>query len=223
MKRRVVGIALNALLRASIAAFLADTLLHPHDPRYEGKAIPLRNLVVVGSLSLTFPLLYLWQRQRRRLGSRPGWRRYPVWSDDLFLSIFWLDMAGNFFDLYDRYFHFDLIPHAHGSGALGAVLLNAFKMQPLAAFGVANGIHGLLEAQEILTDVFCGTHNVRGAWDSIGDLGAGLIGTSAYIAVSYYLRNRLSAPSFSNGGEAASPLGDKSTRRLIFFYPNEYN
>jgi hypothetical protein len=223
MKRRVVGIALNALLRASIAAFLADTLLHPHDPRYEGKAIPLRNLVVVGSLSLTFPLLYLWQRQRRRLGSRPGWRRYPVWSDDLFLSIFWLDMAGNFFDLYDRYFHFDLIPHAHGSGALGAVLLNAFKMQPLAAFGVANGIHGLLEAQEILTDVFCGTHNVRGAWDSIGDLGAGLIGTSAYIAVSYYLRNRLSAPSFSNGGEAASPLGDKSTRRLIFFYPKEYN
>jgi hypothetical protein len=188
MKRRVVGIALNALLRASIAAFLADTLRHPHDPRYEGKAIPLRNLVVVGSLSFTFPLLYLWQRQRRRPGRRPGWRRYPVWSDDLFLSIFWLDMAGNFFDLYDRYFHFDLIPHAHGSGALGAVLLNAFKMQPLAAFGVANGIHGLLEAQEILTDVFCGTHNVRGAWDSIGDLGAGLIGTSAYIAVSYYIR-----------------------------------
>jgi hypothetical protein len=202
MKRRVVGIALNALLRTNIAAFLADTLLHPHDPRYEGKALPLRNLVVVGSLSLTFPLLYLWQRQRRRLGSRPGGRRYPVWSDNLFLSIFWLDMAGNYFDLYDRYLHFDLIPHAHGSGALGAVLLNAFKMQPLAAFGVANGIHGLLEAQEIFTDVFFGTHNVRGAWDSIGDLGAGLIGTSAYIAVSYYLRNRLRAPSFSNGGES---------------------
>jgi hypothetical protein len=97
-------------------------------------------------------------------------------------------MAGNYFDLYDRYLHFDLIPHAHGSGALGAVLLNAFKMQPLAAYGAANGIHGLLEAQEILTDVFCGTHNVRGAWDSIGDLGAGLIGTSVYIGVSYYTR-----------------------------------
>jgi len=191
MKRgfRIAGFVLNAFLRASIVAFLVDTLRHPHDPRYEGKAIPIRNLVVVGSLSLTFPLLYLWQRRpNRRPGRRPGWRRYPVWSDDLFLSIFWLDMAGNFFDLYDRYFHFDLIPHAHGSGALGAVLLNAFKMQPLAAFGVANGIHGLLEAQEILTDVFCGTHNVRGAWDSIGDLGAGLIGTSAYIAVSYYIR-----------------------------------
>ncbi len=184
MKRRVAGFALNALLRASIVAFLVDTLRHPHDQRYEGKAIPIRNLLVVGSLSLTFPLLYLWQRQRRLPGRRPEWRRYPVWSDNLFLSIFWLDMAGNFFDLYDRYKHFDLIPHAHGSGALGAVLLNAFRMQPLAAYGAANGIHGLLEAQEILTDVFFGTHNVRGAWDSIGDLGAGLIGTSVYIGLS---------------------------------------
>ncbi|HEY1391345.1 MAG TPA: hypothetical protein VGF38_22595 [Ktedonobacterales bacterium] len=184
MKRRVAGFALNAFLRASIVAFLVDTLRHPHDPRYEGKAIPIRNLLVVGSLSLAFPLLCLWQRQRRRPVRRPGWRRYPVWSDDLFLSIFWLDMAGNFFDLYDRYKHFDLIPHGHGSGALAAVLLNAFRMQPLAAYGVANGIHGLLEAQEILTDVFFGTHNVRGAWDSIGDLGAGLIGTSTYVIIS---------------------------------------
>ena len=182
MKRRVAGFALNAFLRASIAAFLVDTLRHPHDPRYEGKAIPIRNLLVVGGLSLTFPLLALWQR--RRPSQRRRWRRYPVWSDNLYLSIFWLDMAGNFFDLYDRYKHFDLIPHCHGSGALGAVLLNAFHMQPLAAYGVANGIHGLLEAQEYLTDVFFGTHNVRGAWDSIGDLGAGLIGTSTYILAS---------------------------------------
>ena len=201
MKRRVVGIALNALLRASIFAFLADTLRHPHDPRYEGKAIPIRNLVVVGSLSLTFPLLYLWQRRpNRRPGRRPGWRRYPVWSDDLFLSIFWLDMAGNFFDLYDRYKHFDLIPHAHGSGALGAVLLNAFGMQPLAAYGAANGIHGLLEAQEIFTDVFFGTRNVRGAWDSIGDLGAGLIGTSTYILAAWACRpDRSSEADLSHG------------------------
>lgn len=181
MKRRVAGFALNALLRASIAAFLADTLRHPHDKRYEGKAIPIRNLLIVGSLSFTFPLLHLWQLRRPRQNRR--WRRYPVASDNFFLSIFWLDMAGNYFDLYDRYLHFDLIPHCHGSGALAAVLLNAFEMPPLAAFGVANGIHGLLEAQEYLTDVFFGTHNVRGAWDSLGDLGAGLVGTSAYILI----------------------------------------
>jgi hypothetical protein len=192
MKRRVMGYALNGLLRASIGAFLLDALRHPHDPRYEGKAIPLRNLLIVGSLSLAFPLLALAQRRRparhKRRSRGLRWRRYPVWSDNLYLSIFWLDMAGNYFDLYDSYKHFDLIPHCHGSGALAAVLFNAFDLPPLAAFGVANGIHGLLEAQEIFTDVFFGTRNVRGAWDSIGDLGAGLIGTSTYIIASAALR-----------------------------------
>jgi len=197
MKRRVAGYALNALLRASTGAFLIHALRHPHDPRYEGKAIPLRNLLIVGSLSLAFPMLALWQRRpgradrssrANRPARRPRWRRYPVWSDNLYLSIYWLDMAGNYFDLYDRYKHFDLIPHCHGSGALAAVLYNAFDQPPLKAFGLANGIHGLLEAQEIFTDVFFGTRNVRGAWDSIGDLGAGLIGTSTYIIASDALR-----------------------------------
>jgi hypothetical protein len=178
MKRRVAGFALNAFLRASIAAFLADVLRHPHDPRYEGKAIPIRNLIIVGSLSLAFPLLYVRERKRFK------WRRYPVWPDNLYLSIFWLDMAGNYLDLYDRYTHFDLIPHFHGTGALAGVLLNGFHMPPLAAIGATNTIHGLLEAQEYLTDVFFGTHNVRGAWDSWGDLASGFLGTLVYAGAS---------------------------------------
>ena len=82
MKNQVAGIGINALLRVSIAAFLVDALRHPHDPRYAGKAIPVRNLLVVGSLGHLFPLLYLVRRPRR-------WRRYPIWSDNLYLSIFW--------------------------------------------------------------------------------------------------------------------------------------
>jgi hypothetical protein len=166
------------LLRGSIAAFLVDVLRHPHDPRYAGKAIPVRNLLVVGTLSLIFPLLYL---RSLRQHTRRRWQRYPVWSDTLYLSIFWLDMAGNYLDLYDRYTHFDLIPHFHGSGAFAIVLLKAFDLPPLVAIGTANGIHALLEAQEILTDVFCGTHNVRGTWDSAGDLASGLLGTLTYV------------------------------------------
>ena len=190
-KRRVAGVVVNALLRASIAAFLADTLRRPHDPRYEGKAIPVRNLLIVGSLSLTFPLVHLWRR-RKSARSKAGMLplpRYPVWTDNLYLSIFWLDMAGNFFDLYDRYPNFDLIPHCHGSGALAAALLNDFEMPLLPAIGVANGIHGLLEAQEYFTDVFFGTHNVRGAWDSSGDLAAGVIGTITYAGIAQAIRS----------------------------------
>ncbi|HEV8191148.1 MAG TPA: hypothetical protein VGP82_06650 [Ktedonobacterales bacterium] len=189
MQRRVVGFALNALLRASIGAFLIDVLRHPHDPRYAGKAIPVRNLLIVGTLSLVFPLLYLSRRQRKH----PGWPHYPVWSDDLYLSIFWLDMAGNYLNLYDRYTHFDLIPHFHGSGALAAVLLNAFELPPVKALAAANSIHALLEAQEYLTDVFCGTHNVRGTWDSAGDLTAGVLGTLTYVSIGTTARRRTSS------------------------------
>jgi hypothetical protein len=183
VKNRLAGFALNALLRASIVAFLVDVLRHPQDPRYAGKAIPIRNLVVVGSLSLLFPFLHLRSHGRR-------WQRYPVWPDNLYLSIFWLDMAGNYLDLYDRYTHFDLIPHLHGSGALAAVLRHGFGAPPLAAIGLANGIHVLLEAQEIATDIFCGTHNVRGAWDSAGDLTSGLLGTLLYVSVPEALKAR---------------------------------
>jgi hypothetical protein len=152
-----------------------DVLRHPKDPRYAGKAIPIRNLLVVGSLAHVFPLLALRRRQ---------WSHYPVWADNLYLSIFWLDMAGNAFDLYDRYTDFDLIPHFHGTGALALVLRCAFGYSPLRAIAVTNAIHGLLEAQEYATDVICGTHNVRGTWDSAGDLAAGLLGTLAYVGAS---------------------------------------
>ncbi len=176
--RQVIGCAANVLLRASSAAFLADVLRRPRDPRYAGKAIPVRNVLIVGSLSLAFPALYLARKDLRRT-----WRGYPFWTDNLYLSIFWLDMAGNAFNLYDRYTNFDLIPHFHGSGALAAVLMRAFNWPAGRTLLVANAAHALLELQEIATDLLCGTHNVRGAWDSEGDLAAGLLGTFAYVGV----------------------------------------
>ena len=171
--RYLSGVALNVAMRVSIGYFLLETLRHPDDPRFAGKAIPVRNLVVVGGLSLLMPALYLWRRQRKK--------PYPVWTDNLYLSIFWLDMAGNSFNLYNRYLHFDLIPHAHGTGAIAVVFQRVFDLSPTAAFGAANGLHALLEAQEYATDVFFGTHNVRGWWDSAGDVAAGLLGSALYL------------------------------------------
>jgi hypothetical protein len=168
----MAGIGLNLLLRASIAAFLADVLRRPNDPRYAGKAIPMRNLLIVGSLSLLFPVRALLRRK---------WRDYPVWTDNLYLSIFWLDMAGNALNLYDRYVNFDLIPHFHGTGAFAVVIQQVFGWPARRTLVVSNGIHTLLEAQEYATDLFCGTHNVRGWWDSAGDLASGLLGTLVYV------------------------------------------
>ena len=112
-------------------------LRNPDDPHFKGKAIPIRNLVIVGGLSLLFPLLHVLRRR---------WSRYPVWSDDVWLSLFWLDMAGNSFDLYDRYTHFDLIPPFHGTGASVIALRDAFDLSRSAAFLVANVLHAALEA-----------------------------------------------------------------------------
>ena len=167
----LAGLALNGVLRLSIAYFLVEVLLHPDDPRFAGKALPVRNLLIVGGGSLLFPVYHFWRRR---------WPRYPAWQDNLYLSLYWLDMAGNSFDLYDRYYYFDLIPHFHGTGAVAAVLVGAFDQPVLSAVGAANIVHLLLEAQEYYTDVFLGTRNVRGVADTVNDLVVGLLGTALY-------------------------------------------
>ena len=175
------GIVLNLLLRLSILCFLAEVLLFPDDPRFAGKAIPVRNLVVVLSLSLLFPVLQAWLRR---------WPRYPVWADNLYLTIFWLDMAGNSLDLYDRYYYFDLLPHFHSTGALAAVLVNAFGLPGLSAAGLATMLHLALEAQEYYTDVLVGTHNVRGLSDTVNDLAVGLLASILYAGAAVLRRGR---------------------------------
>lgn len=172
------GLIINILIRLSILYFLGEVLLFPDDPRFAGKAIPIRNLIIVISLSLLFPILYFWKKK---------WGKYPFWWDNLYLSIFFLDMAGNSFNLYDSYFYFDLIPHFHSTAALAAVLLGAFSFSFWGGVGLANIIHMLLEAQEYYTDVFLGTHNVRGTFDVVNDLLVGILGTIIYCLIVKHL------------------------------------
>ncbi|GIW05926.1 MAG: hypothetical protein KatS3mg060_0731 [Dehalococcoidia bacterium] len=169
-----IGIVVNLLLRLSIFYFLAEVLLNPNDPRFAGKALPIRNLVVIGSLSLLFPFLHVWRRV---------WPRYPVWYDNLYLSIFWLDMAGNSFNLYETVRGFDLLAHFHGAGAITAVLAGAFRQSWLTALGLATVIHVLLEAQENYTEILFGTRNIKGMYDTINDLTAGLLGSGVYLVL----------------------------------------
>jgi hypothetical protein len=168
--RRLAGIAVNVVLRLGIIAFLADAILNAADPRFAGKAIGSRGLVIV-PVSLLLPALYL----TRRRGER-----YPFWTDNLYLSIFALDLAGNSFDLYNTYRHFDLLPHAHGTGAVTVVFARLFGQPALSAIGLATVLHVVLEAQEYYSDVLFGLENVRGTWDVVNDLVVGVLGSVAY-------------------------------------------
>jgi hypothetical protein len=171
---RPLGWLVNLLLRMWIVAVIVEALRRPDDPRYRGKAIGTRGSVMVPA-SLLFPLAQL-------LPGRRG-RPYPLGTDTLYLSLFALDLAGNHFDLYDRYRYFDAIPHAHGTGAFTVAAAELLDLPPLSAVGVAQVGHVLLEAQEYYSDVLFDLHNVRGTWDTVNDLLAGVAGSVLYAAL----------------------------------------
>ena len=171
---RALGWLANVALRGAIVAMLVEARCLPDDPRFRGKGIGTRGLVMLPA-SLLFPLAQLHPRRRRR--------RYPVWTDSLYLSIFALDLAGNHFDLYDRYTYFDAIPHAHGTGAATVAAAELLDLPALSAVGVAPVGHIGLEAQEYYSDVVFGLRNVRGTWDTVNDLLAGTAGSIAYALI----------------------------------------
>jgi hypothetical protein len=124
---------------------------------------------------------------------REQWRRYPMWYDNLYLSIFVIDMLGNSLNLYNTLEWWDHVPHFHGPGALAIVLMGAFGMSTVAAAGLTTILHTALEIQEFYGDVFLHTHNVSGVQDTINDELYALLGVIVYTFVftkSYYLRCR---------------------------------
>lgn len=106
--------------------------------------------------------------------------RYPWWYDDLYLSIFFVDMLGNSLDLYNAWEHWDHIPHFHGPGALALVIAGAFGLPIPSAIGVSTLLHVSLEIQEFYGDVILHTHNVRDTQDSMNDLLFGVLGVLVY-------------------------------------------
>jgi hypothetical protein len=182
------GVLANIALRLMILVFTVDALVNAGDPRFAGKALGPRNVGILLGLSMLFPILHFIYKR---------WKRYPVWYDNLYLSIFWLDMAGNTLNLYNSVEWWDHIPHFHGPGALAMVLVGAFAMAPLAAAGFATMLHLLLEINEYYGDVLLGTHNVRGIADSMNDLAYGLLGVLVYTIIakrSVFLRLRRTRP-----------------------------
>ena len=178
------ALAINILLRLLIVVFTGDALINAGDDRFAGKALGPRNVGILLGFSMLFPLLQ---------AVRGQWKRYPMWYDNLYLSIFALDMAGNTLNLYNAIEWWDHIPHFHGPGALAAVLMGAFGFGAIAAAGLSTMLHVALETQEYYGDVLLGTHNVKGIQDSMNDILFGLAGVVVYTIVfasSQYLERR---------------------------------
>lgn len=188
MTKKNVGIVINVILRLLIFYFLIEVLVFPDDMRFAGKAIPIRNFLILGSLSFLFPILYFLQKKKFIQFFKS--KRYPFWFDTLYLSLFVLDMAGNSLNVYNRFFWFDLLSHFHGTGAVSLVLFGVFGLGFLAALGLATIIHVLLEAQEYYTDVFFHTQNVRGIFDTVNDLLVGLLGGGMYVFIYWLLKEK---------------------------------
>jgi hypothetical protein len=168
---REPAVLVNIASRILIVVFTIDALVNASDDRFAGKALGPRNVGIMLGFSMLFPLVYLVAKR---------WRSYPWWYDNLYLSIFWLDMAGNSLNLYNTVEWWDHIPHFHGPGALSAVLMGVFGLPGLAAAGLSTILHVTLECWEYYGDVLMGTHNVRGIADSINDLSYGLAGMVVY-------------------------------------------
>jgi hypothetical protein len=170
---RALGWLLDLVLRTTMVGLVAAVVrAGPDDPRYRDKGVAPRFVAFGLPATLFVPVVWLLHRRRRG--------RYPVWVDDLYLSILALDLAGNVLGLYDRYSHFDLIPHAHGTGAATVVIAEMWDVSVGRAAVLATLGHVLLEAQEIASDRVFGLRNVRGWWDTAGDLAAGAVGTLSY-------------------------------------------
>jgi len=179
------GVFVNLLLRLLLIVFTIDSLINAGDERFAGKALGPRNLVILFGFAMLFPVLFHLTKQ---------WKQYPWWFDATYLSIFFLDMAGNSVNAYNSRPGFDLLPHSYGPGALAVVLMGAFAVGPLAAAGFATMLHTLLEVQEIYGDQFLGTKNVRDLMDTANDLMVGIVGAALFVLVykgtEWYQRKR---------------------------------
>lgn len=169
------GAAVNLFLRLAILAMSVDAIVNGQDRRYAGKSLGPRDVIITVGFAMLFPLFWRLRYRGRQ------WKEYPWWYDDLYLSIFAVDMLGNFFDLYNTYpLWFNHIPHSHGPGALAIVLAGAFGFPILTAVGLATICHVYLEVEELYGDILFGTHNFLDKQYEMNDLIFGLIGVTVY-------------------------------------------
>lgn len=173
------GALINVLLRVGILIMSVDALVNAGDQRFSGKALGPRDVIISFGFAMVLPLIWKLRYQKKE------WSAYPWWYDDLYLSIFFVDMLGNSLNLYNGWEHWDHIPHFHGPGALALVIAGAFGEPIISAIGIATLLHVTLEIQEFYGDLILHTHNVRDTQDTINDMLFGVLGVIVFGAIWY--------------------------------------
>ena len=152
-----VGAIVNVLLRLAILAMTIDALVNGADARFAGKAPAPRDILISFGFAMLFPLFWKLRYQKRE------WSEYPWWLDDLYLSLFAFDMAGNSLGFYNQIGPaFNDVTHTYGNGALVIVLAGAFGFTTLEAMGLTTILHLILQVEEYYGDKLLGTHNIVG-------------------------------------------------------------
>lgn len=176
-----VGALVNVVLRLAIFAMSVDAIANGADPRFAGKALAPRDVIISFGLAMLFPLFWKLRYQKRQ------WHEYPWWFDSLYLSMFAFDMAGNSLGLYNAYTGtFNDVTHTYVNGAIMIVLAGAFGFTTLEAMGVTTILHLVLQVEEYYGDRFLGTHNIVGMEGEYEQFVGGLIAVTVCGAIWYW-------------------------------------
>ena len=174
-----IGALLNLALRSGIVLMTIDVLIHQADERFAGKGLAPRDILISLVLAMVFPLFW-----RLRWAKRE-WSKYPWWFDDLYLSVFFVDMLGNELGLYDTSW-WSNIPHGYGPAALAIVFTGAFGLTLLEGMGLSSMLHIWLQVEEMYGDILFGTHNFRDKVYEMNQFLYGLAVTLVFGAVWYF-------------------------------------
>ncbi|EKD78406.1 MAG: hypothetical protein ACD_41C00349G0010 [uncultured bacterium] len=129
-------------------------------------------------------------------------RPYQGWIMSLVVLAMTLDMAGDLFHWYDRFFWYDASLHFFGSAVAGLWVWNIAtiiyskraprKLILLCSFGLAVAMGVAYEIEEYLEDYFTGSHRLGDAFDTGHDLLLNTLGVTVAVTIAarlYHVRH----------------------------------
>lgn len=178
--RRAMGIVLGAAKLATLR-YVAESVIHPHQPKYKGKAMRIRAVGYLGGLALV-PAAW---------GARGRRERYPVVADLAVTVPLLIDAAGNAHGIYDEA-RLDDVVHFFNSAVLsslfGALISPRVPSRSVAvgatvAFGIVGEIS--FDAMEYVAEAIGFEGLGLSREDTLADIAAATIGACIAGAITW--------------------------------------